>query len=145
MKSKNIPTFLIDDTNARWHLEDLRKLTGNAGTEQDPFLISGESIEAGMSRMQEAAMALRSAVLPQKLQRKAITNLYSPAYPAREQLADLTLQLSSTAMLQEALEDFLQQNAPGQNSEVHPDHEISCLLSFLFNRDHEPDPDSSEF
>ena len=71
---------------------------------------------AGMSRMLEATRAIQSAVLPQDLKSKAIASLYSPAYPAREPLADLTLALSTSPLLQEALQEFLQQNAAGQKN-----------------------------
>ena len=69
---------------------------------------------AGMICMLEASRAIQSAVLPQNLKSKAISSLYSPAYPAREPLADLILALSTSPLLQEALLDFLQQNAAGQ-------------------------------
>ncbi len=79
-------------------------------------MMSGDMVAlifAGGDCMLEAATAVQSAALPQDLKSKVVVSLYSPAYTARQPLADMILALSPE-LLREALEGFLQQNSAGQ-------------------------------
>lgn len=84
-----------------------------------------------MSRIPEACSLLASADLPADLKSRAITNLNSPAYPVREELASLILHLASARLLQICLPPFLQQYPEGETIYARPPTSICSAADHL--------------
>lgn len=47
-KRRNMAAMPLGQANAIWPLKKLQDITGHAGTNADPFVVSGESLETGV-------------------------------------------------------------------------------------------------